>query len=76
MTSLERRDLMYALGLKYLIEKEKNQVYQRENSDSYTYSKGQLTGACMALELSFEETKNGLIIFTENKKKRIVKIET
>lgn len=75
MTVSERNELLYALGQNYLIEKNRNEVFERENAESYTYSKGQLIGACMAFELDLEEIKGSVIIFTRDKKKIVIKVE-
>ena len=74
ITSQEKSDLMYSLGQDYLTDKAKNKVFLRENSESYSYTKGKLIGACIALGLSFKETSNGLIIFTTSRKKIIAEI--
>jgi hypothetical protein len=73
MTVDERKDLLYALVSNYIIESEKNEVYNRENATSYTYSKGVLVGACMALGLDLEEDSNSLTIVSGKKKKIICK---
>lgn len=75
MTALERNELLYALGQNYLIEKNRNEVFQRENAEYYTYAKGQLIGACMAFELDIELMKDSLTIFTRDKKRIVLKVE-
>ncbi|KOF55700.1 MULTISPECIES: hypothetical protein [Clostridium] len=72
MTALERNDLIQALVQNYVIEKYKNIVFQRENAEAYTYTKGTLMGACMALELDIKETKEDITIVTRSKNKVIV----
>lgn len=75
MTTSKREELIYILAQNYLLEKVRNKVFQRENSESYTYAKGQLTGACMALNLDFEETNERIVIFTQGRKKYVTKVE-
>jgi hypothetical protein len=73
VTLSDKKELIGILVQDYVAEREKNKVWGRENSSSYTFTKGKLVGACMALELEIEETKNFLII--KSRKKTITKIE-
>lgn len=74
MTTSERKELIEALAQIYLCEKANNKVYQRESSQGYSIALGKLQGACMALKLDFEETKDSLSVFTRGKKKIITKV--
>ena len=75
MITSERSDLMYALGLNYLLEKERSKVWQREDSRGYIMAWGKLTGACMAFKLDYKEEKNSLIIFTSGKKRIVTEVK-
>ncbi|CAI8947936.1 conserved hypothetical protein [Brevibacillus sp. IT-7CA2] len=75
MTRMSRQDLLNGLAQNYLIEKEKNKIWNRENSSSYSIAQGQLTGACMALNLDFEESDRTVTIFTRDRKRVVTKME-
>ncbi|WP_232698616.1 hypothetical protein [Brevibacillus daliensis] len=75
MTSSERKVLLDALALNYLIEKENSRVWQREKSSSYSKAQGELQGACMALNLDFEEQDGTLTIYTRNRRKIVAKVD-
>lgn len=75
MTAFERNELLYVLIQDYLIEKNINEVFQRENAESYTYAKGKLIGACMAFGLELEVMKDRLTIFAKNKKIIVINVE-
>lgn len=75
MTALERNEFIQTLVQNYTIEKYKNAVFQRENAEAYTYAKGELIGACMALGLDIEETKDVLTVITRVKKKIVAQAE-
>lgn len=71
-----RKELLNALAFNYLREKENNMVFDRENSQGYLIALGKLQGACMALNLDFEETDKGITIVTQNRRKIVTSIET
>ncbi|MDC0764275.1 hypothetical protein POF51_26500 [Brevibacillus sp. AG] len=75
MTSSERKQLLDDLAIDFLIEKEKNIVWGREPSESYTFTKGKLVGACTALGLNFEESDGILTIFTRERRKIVTQVE-
>ncbi|WP_097005312.1 hypothetical protein [Lacrimispora amygdalina] len=68
MTANERNDFLYGLVQNYVIEKQNNVVYNRDNAESYSYTKGRLNGALTALELDMVETPLYVIIETRQRK--------
>lgn len=56
MTANEKNDFLYALVQNYVIEKQNNVVYNRDNAESYSYAKGRLNGALTAFDLDMVET--------------------
>lgn len=74
MNKRERKELMDALATNYLCEKRNNHVWQRENSVGYSIAFGKLQGACMALNLEFEENEKGVFVLTRNRRNVITTI--
>ena len=72
---MDRKELLEALALNYIVTKENNIVFEREDSNSYAIALGKLQGACMALNLDFEETERDLTIVTQSRRKVIAKID-
>jgi hypothetical protein len=75
MKARERKELLDALAMNYLGEKRNNQVFGRENSQGYSIALGKLLGACMALNLDFEENDKGINIITQGRRKVVTTIE-
>lgn len=75
MTIFERKEFMDSLVTIYIAEKENSQVQGREESSGYYIALGRLQGACMALKLDFDETEDGLTIFTGSRRKIVTKID-
>jgi len=69
MTTSERKELIDTLATIYIAEKRNSQVYGRDESRGYYIALGKLQGACMALNLNFSETEDGLLVFTNGQKK-------
>ena len=74
MNKEERNNLLYALGSKYIIGKNQRKLFCNVNGDNGEYDAGQLTGACMALELDFAETESTMIFSTQKTGKKIFEI--
>lgn len=55
MSAKERDTILYGLLRDYVLEKERNRVWQREASSSYSYISGKLVGFMMAFGLEMEE---------------------
>lgn len=72
---MERKELLTALSINYLNEKENDRAWQRERSTSHVMALGKLQGACMALNLDFEESNKGICIVTQIRRKVITTIE-
>lgn len=72
---MNRQELVKVLAQNYLSEKENDKVWQREHSTSYMLALGKLQGACMALNLDFEENQKGISIVTQCRRKVIATIE-
>ena len=68
-----REELIYVLVNDYLYQKEHNRVFGRENSSQLYITTGKLSGACMALGLSLEETANEIRVVTTIRRKLIYK---
>lgn len=68
MKSKEKQDLLFALADSYVSEQDKNKVFGRENSESYSVAKGKLIGACMALGVNIEEDDNSVILNSQSGK--------
>ncbi|QUH20420.1 hypothetical protein [Alkaliphilus sp. B6464] len=75
MDARSRKELLDALAINYLCEKENNTVFERENSQGYSLALGKFQGACMALNLDFEESENGIVIVTQGARKVISAIK-
>ncbi len=70
-----RKIVIEALLINYLQARENNNIRGlREDSANFLMGLGELKGACMALELDWEETDTYLTVFTQKRKKIIVKI--
>lgn len=74
MNVRERAEMMQTLAITYLREKELSKVWQRDDSRSCLLSSGKLQGACMALDLDFEESDKGIVIFTRSRRKSVVSV--
>lgn len=72
---MERKELLTALAINYLAEKEQDRVYQREISTPHAMALGKFLGACMVLNLDFEENEKGITIVTHIKRKVIAMVE-
>ncbi|WP_097006744.1 hypothetical protein [Lacrimispora amygdalina] len=68
MTANERNDFSYGLVQNYVIEKHNNVVFNRDNTEPYSYAKGRLNGALTAFGLDMVETPLYVIIETRKKK--------
>lgn len=75
MNAMEREELLYLLVSNYFYEKENNIVWQRENSTGFSIALGKLQGACMALNLDFEEKENEIVLFTQTSRKVVMTVE-
>jgi hypothetical protein len=75
MTSRERHELIAMLVQNYVIEKERCKVWDREITSSYAIAQGQLQGACMALNLDFEESQNVLTVYTNDNRKIVLTVD-
>lgn len=60
MKAKEKRDLLFSLTDTYVIEQNKNKVFDRENAEGYSVAKGKLIGACMAFEVDITENDGGV----------------
>ena len=73
MNKKDRHDLLVGLVFNYITRKHENQVHLRENNSSYMLAKGELLGACMALELDIEEQDGYITLLTRDKRKVVLK---
>lgn len=73
---MEREKLLVALAFNYLREKENDIVWQRERSTSHAIALGKLQGACMALNLDYEENVEGISIVTQSRRKVIATVKS
>lgn len=75
MTSQERKELLDILIKDYLHARQSNSVWQREESSTCSYTRGRLTGACLALKLEIDESDEVLTIYTNGRKRVVTRIE-
>jgi hypothetical protein len=75
MTIQERKELLDILVKDYLHARKNNSVWQREESSTCSYSRGRLTGACLALNLEIDESDDFLTIHTNRRKRVVTQIE-
>lgn len=70
-----REDVLEMIVQNYLAIKREHKVFNREDSPSLSYARGQITGACMALELYTEETDTEFIVVTNARRKVLVRVD-
>jgi len=66
LKSKEKDDCLYSLVNQYIAQQQQNRVYQRENSDAYTYAKGVLVGFCTAFQYEIKENDKNVDIVTKS----------
>lgn len=69
MTLELKHELVSTFVSNYIISKIRNQVYNRENSQEYSYDKGKLIGLLTAFELNLTETDDEIIITYQSNNK-------
>lgn len=70
MNALQRYEDILMLGQRYLYAKYNNEVYNRENSELYSFEKGRFEGYLMACEMQYTIERNVIMVF--NKKGKLV----
>lgn len=75
MKRQERKELLDTLIKDYLHARKNSIVWHREESSTNSYTRGRLTGACLALKLEIDESDEALTIYTNGRKKVVTRIE-
>lgn len=70
-----REDVLEIIIEKYLSVKRDHKVFNREESPSLSYARGQITGACMMMELDTEETEDEFVVVTNTRRKVILRVD-
>ena len=68
----DKVDFLYGLLYQYAYNKERDKVWQREQSRSTIYNEGRLIGALMVYEYDLVETKEYIKIMTRKTRKEIL----